>query len=180
MQPRKVSEGWRGGSLRARSNTLLSAGFTISISTYPACPPSWWRGGTKNNYRRHIRQPRPSSTSENDEEGTVRLGSGRFRASPGPAFCATHCVQFIFAANSRPGHQETPKRCYVRLIVVVRVARAIAARKPARDACPVHVRQWRSLSLGPCWRGHLYFTQPVAWQLWNIISLYLSGVLQLV
>lgn len=128
MQPRKVSEGWRGGSLRARSNTLLSAGFTISISTYPACPPSWWRGGTKNNYRRHIRRPRPSSTSENDEEGTVRLGSGRFRASPGPAFCATHCVQFIFAANSRPGHQETPKRCYVRLIVVARVARTIAAR----------------------------------------------------
>lgn len=30
---------------------FLSVGFTISISMWPACPPSWWRGGTKNNYR---------------------------------------------------------------------------------------------------------------------------------
>ena len=30
---------------------LLSVGFTISISMWPAWPPSWWRGGTKNNYR---------------------------------------------------------------------------------------------------------------------------------
>lgn len=122
---------------------------------WPAWPPSWWRGGTKNNYR-PIYSPARKTWRVTSRFSPVSREA--FQAPRGPSLpCHALCAVYLCG---RWGHQESLDKL-----------RKVNCGRSAQPPCSAPLANLRAMRVsracidadryhqGPCSRGHWYFTQ---------------------